>query len=53
MKQIDIITAFLYSFLDENIFVNQLKKYMINVVLVYHLQKALDGLKHAFYIWYA
>ncbi len=53
MEQIDVVTASLYGFLDEDIFVNQPEGYVIDAVLVCHLQKALYGLKHAPRVWYA
>ena len=37
MKQMDVVTAFFYSFLNENIFVNQLKGDVIDVAVVCHL----------------
>lgn len=37
MDYMHIIMTFNYDFLDENIFVNQLKEYVINIALVcYH-----------------
>ena len=47
MEQIDVVTAFFYGFLDKDIFVNQLEGYMIDAIVVCHLQKALYGLKQA------
>lgn len=47
MEQMDIVTAFFYGFLDEDIFVNQIEGYVIDVALVCHLRKALYGLKQA------
>ena len=49
----DVVTAFLYGFLDEDIFVNQPEGYMINAALVCHLRKALYSLKQAPRVWYA
>lgn len=45
-KQIDIIMAFLYSFWNKNIWINKLKSYLIDVILVCYLQKALSNLKY-------
>lgn len=50
MEKIKIIMAFFYSFLDKNIFINQLKEYIIDMTLVYHLPKILYSLKQAFCI---
>ena len=53
MEQMDVVTAFLYGFLDEDIFVNQPEGYVIDAALVCHLRKALYGLKQAPRVWYA
>ena len=53
MEQMDVVTAFLYGFLDEDIFVNQPEGYVIDAAVVCHLQKALYGLKQAPRVWYA
>ena len=53
MEQMDVVTAFLYGFLDEDILVNQPEGYVIDTVLVCHLRKALYGLKQAPRVWYA
>ena len=47
IEQMDVVTAFFYSFLNEDIFVNQPEGYVIDAALVCHLQKALYGLKQA------
>lgn len=53
MEQMDVVTAFFYGFLDEDIFVNQPEGYVIDAALVCHLRKALYGLKQAPRVWYA
>lgn len=53
MEQMDVITAFFYGFLEEDIFVNQRERSVIDAALIYHLQKALYGLKQAPRIWYS
>ncbi len=53
MEKIDVVTAFFYGFLDEDIFENQPEGYMIDVALVCHLEKALYSLKQAPRVWYA
>lgn len=45
MEQMNIVMAFFYGFLDEDIFVNQPKGYVIDAALVCHFRKALYGLK--------
>ena len=37
MEQIDVVMAFLYGFLDKDIFVNQLEGYVIDATVVCHL----------------
>ncbi len=46
-EQIDIVTAFLYGFLDEVVFVNKPERYVIDVSLVGHFRKAFYCLKQA------
>ena len=43
--QIDIVTAFLYKFLNEIIYVEQPHLFELNLKLVCRLRKALYGLK--------
>ena len=45
--------GFFYSFLDEDIFVNQPEGYIIDAALVCHFWKALYSLKQAPRVWYA
>ena len=45
MKWMDMLTALFYGFLAENIFMNQLERYIIDVVIVCYHWKALYGLK--------
>lgn len=52
MYHMNLITAFFYSFLNENIFVNQQEIFVINATLVCHLWKALYCLKQALFVWY-
>ncbi len=53
MEQMNVVTAFLYGFLDEDIFVSQPEGYMIDAALVCHFQKALYSLKQAPRVWYS
>ena len=53
IEKMDVVTAFLYGSLDEDIFVNQPERYVIDAALVCHLRKALYGLKQAPCVWYA
>ncbi len=48
----DVITAFLYSFLDEVIYVEQLHLFATELDKVCTLIKALYGLKQAPHVWY-
>ncbi len=50
--QIDLITTFLYRFLDEIIYVEQLHLFKLNLRFVCRLCKALYGLKQAPQVWY-
>ena len=52
IRQMDVITAFLYGFLDEIIYVEQPHLFKLDPNLVYHLQKALYRLKQASQVWY-
>ena len=45
IQQIDVVTAFLYRFLDEVIYVEQPHLFELNLELVCQLRKALYGLK--------
>lgn len=47
IRQIDVVTAFLYGFLDEIIYVEQPHQFELNPELVCRLRKALYGLKQA------
>ncbi len=52
IRQMDVVTAFLYAFLDEVIYVEQPHLYELNLPLVCCLRKALYGLKQALQVWY-
>ena len=52
VRQMDVVTAFLYGFLDEIIYVEQPHLFELNSELVCRLQKALYGLKQAPQVWY-
>ena len=52
MRQIYLVTAFLYKFLDEVIYVEQLHLFDLRPKLVCRLLKALYGLKQAIQVWY-
>lgn len=47
IRQRDVVTAFLYGFLDEIIYGKQLHLFKLDSELVCHLCKALYGLKQA------
>ena len=51
IQQMDIVTAFLLSFLDETIYVKQ-PHYFAKGLQVCHLHKALYGLKQSPWVWY-
>ena len=51
IKQIDVVTAFLYGLFDEIISVEQLHEFLKSIP-VYQLKQALYGLKHAPRVWY-
>ncbi len=53
MEQIDVVMAFLYGFLDENIFINEPEGYVIDAALVCHFEKDLYRLKQAPRVWYS
>ena len=52
IRQMDVVTAFLYGFLDEIIYVEQPHLFELNPELVCRLRKALYGLKQAPQVWY-
>ena len=52
IRQMDVVTAFLYGFLDEIIYIEQPHLFELNSELVCRLRKALYGLKQAPQVWY-
>jgi len=54
VHQMDVVTAFLYGYLDDTVFVEQPEGYEVpgHEDWVYRLKKALYGLKQAPYAWY-
>ena len=50
--QMNVITAFLYEFLDEEIYIMQLIMFENDTTPVYFLKKALYGLKLSPWVWY-
>lgn len=52
INQMDIVTAFLYSFLDKIIYMEQPYILADGTTKVYKLIKTLYGLKQSLYIWY-
>ncbi len=52
IQQMDVVTAFLYGFLDEVIYVEQPHLFDLRPELVCRLRKALYGLKQAPQVWY-
>ncbi len=52
IRQIDIITAFLYGFLDEEIYIMQPTMFEDGTTRVCFLKKSLYGLKQAPRVWY-
>ena len=52
IRHMDVVTAFLYGFLDEVIYVEQPHLFEIDVDKVCKLLKALYGLKQAPHVWY-
>ncbi len=50
--QMDVVTAFLYGFLDEAIYVSQPDGFMTDPTLVCELRKALYGLRQSPRVWY-
>ena len=52
IRQMDVVTAFLYGFLDEVIYVEQPHLFELRPELVCRLRKALYGLKQAPQVWY-
>ena len=53
IEQMDVVTAFLYGFLDELVYVEQPHGFVIDPGLVCKLRKALYGLKQAPRVWSA
>ena len=51
IEQMDVVTAFLYGFLDEEVFVEQPHGFAESPILVCLLRKALYGLKQAPRVW--
>ena len=47
IEQMDVVTAFLYGFLDEDIYVTQPKDFAVDSTYVCHLLRALYDLKQA------
>lgn len=52
IRQMDIIIAFLYGFLDKEIYIIQLTMFENGTTWVYFLKKALYGLKQSLRVWY-
>lgn len=52
IKQMDVVTAFLYGLLDEIVYVEQPHRF-VQGILVCRLIQALYGLKQAPRVWYA
>ncbi len=52
IRHIDVITTFLYGFLDEKIYIMQLTMFKDGITRVRFLKKALYGLKQAPRVWY-
>ena len=52
IRQMDVVTAFLYGFLDEIIYVEQPHLFELDPDHVCRLRKALYGLKQAPQVWY-
>ncbi len=52
IRQMDVVTAFLYRFLDEVIYVEQPHRFELRPELVCRLRKALYRLKQAPQVWY-
>ena len=53
VHHMDVKSAFLHGYIDEEIYMNQPKGYISDPTLVFKLQKSLYGLKHAPRSWYA
>ena len=51
IKQINVVTVFLYKFLDELMYVKQSHEFVKNLSLICKLRKALYDLKQAFKVW--
>ena len=52
VQRMDVLSAFLYGFLDEIIYIEQSHFLELNSELVCHIHKALYGLKQAPKVWY-
>ncbi len=52
IRHMDMVTAFLYGFLDEVIYIEQPHLFTTKLDKVCKLIKALYGLKQAFHVWY-
>ena len=52
IQQMNVVTAFLYGFLDEIIYTEQPHLFELNPELVYCLRKILYGLKEVLQVWY-
>ncbi len=50
--QMDVVTTFLYRFLDEVIYIEQSDLLKLDLKLVCHLRKAIYKLKQAPQVWY-
>ena len=51
-EQMNIVTIFLYDFLNENVYVTQFERFVENSTFVCHLIKILYDLKQASRVWY-
>ena len=52
IRHIDVVTVFLYGYLDELIYVEQPHLFITNPGQVCRLRKALYGLRQSVQIWY-
>ena len=53
IEQMNVVTAFLYEFLDEDIYVTQSKDFAVDSIYVCHLFRALYDLKQTSRVWYS